>query len=121
MPGFYSRTSGVPAPVSVADETELLALARTHLGLGLGSSLLACIPVPAAAALSLDEARAAVERATTEADAAGLHGPAVTPWLLARIAELTHGASLRANTALIENDARVAGRLAAGLVEAPRS
>ena len=118
MPGFYSRSSGVPAPVSVADETELLELARTHLGLGLGSSVLACVPVPAAAALSLEMARAAVERATTEAEAAGLHGPAVTPWLLARIAELTDGASLRANTALIENDARVAGRLAAGLVAA---
>ena len=121
MPGFYSRSSGVPAPVIVADETELLELARTHLGLGLGSSVLACVPVPAAAALSLEVARAAVERATTEAEAAGLHGPAVTPWLLARIAELTDGASLRANTALIENDARVAGRLAAGLVAAAHS
>ena len=63
----------------------------------------------------LELARSAVDRATAEADAAGIHGPALTPWLLARIAELTDGASLRANTALIENDARVAGRLAAAL------
>jgi pseudouridine-5'-phosphate glycosidase len=47
-----------------------------------------------------------------EADAAGVGGPALTPWLLARISELTDGASMRANVALIENDARVAGRLA---------
>jgi pseudouridine-5'-phosphate glycosidase len=47
-----------------------------------------------------------------EAEVAGIGGPALTPWLLARIADLTAGASLRANTALIENDARVAGALA---------
>ena len=61
MPGFYSRSSGVPAPVRVADETELLELARTHFGLGIGSSVLACVPVPAAAALSLEVARAALD------------------------------------------------------------
>lgn len=115
MPGFYSRGSGVPAPASVPDEAAAARLVRTHLGLGLGSGMLVCVPVPETAALPLELARAAVERATAEADAAGVHGPALTPWLLARIAELTDGASLRANTALIENDARVAGRLAAAL------
>ena len=55
------------------------------------------------------------DRAVAEAAASGIHGPALTPWLLARIAELTDGASLRANVALIENDARVAGRLAVAL------
>ena len=60
-------------------------------------------------------ARRAVDQAVAEAEAAGIHGPALTPWLLARIAELTDGASLRANIALIENDARVAGRLAVAL------
>ena len=115
LPGFYSRGSGVPAPLSVADEAEAARLVGTHLGLGLGSGILVCVPVPAGAALSLEVARAAVERATAGADEAGIHGPALTPWLLARIAELTGGASLQANTALIENDARVAGRLAVAL------
>jgi pseudouridine-5'-phosphate glycosidase len=115
VPGFYSRKSGVAAPSSVADETEVARLIATHLGLGLGSGILICVPVPAEAALPLAVARAAVERATVEADHAGIHGPALTPWLLARIADLTDGASLRANTALIENDARVAGRLATAL------
>jgi pseudouridine-5'-phosphate glycosidase len=118
VPGFYSRTSGVPAPVSVADETAAARLVSTHLGLGLGSGLLLCVPVPSDVALPLDVARAAVERATAEADAAGIRGPALTPWLLGRIAELTDGASLRANTALIENDALVAGRLAVALSDA---
>jgi pseudouridine-5'-phosphate glycosidase len=115
MPGFYSRGTGVSAPASVPDEAAAARLVRTHLGLGLGSGLLVCVPVPEPAALPHELARAAVDQATAEADAAGIHGPALTPWLLARIAELTGGASLRANTALIENDARVAGRLAMAL------
>jgi pseudouridine-5'-phosphate glycosidase len=57
-----------------------------------------------------------VDQATTDAEAAGIHGPELTPWLLARIADITHGRSVRANTALIVNNARVAGRLAAALV-----
>jgi pseudouridine-5'-phosphate glycosidase len=115
MPGFYSRGSGVTAPGWTADETGAANLVETHLGLGLGSGILVCVPVPADAALPLEVARAAADRATAEAGPAGIHGPALTPWLLARIAELTDGASLRANTALIENDARVAGRLAMAL------
>ena len=112
LPGFYSRTSAVPAPVSVADEPAAAHLVRVHLGLGLGSGILVCTPVPAAAALPEEVARVAVERAIREAAAAGVAGPALTPWLLGRIAELTDGASVRANTALIVNDAAVAGRLA---------
>ena len=75
-----------------------------------------CVPVPREVALPEDVARDAVERAIADAESAGVRGPALTPWLLARIAELTGGASIRANTALIVNDARVAGELAAHLV-----
>jgi pseudouridine-5'-phosphate glycosidase len=88
---------------------------RTHLGLGLGSAILVCTPVPAADALPESEARAAIERAIAEGEAAAVAGPALTPWLLARIAELTNGASVRANTALIVHDAEVAGRLAVAI------
>lgn len=115
VPGFYSRESGIPAPLSVPDVTAAGHLVAVHLGLGLGSGVLLGVPVPAEQALPLDEARAAIEQATDEADRAGVHGPALTPWLLARVAELTDGASLRANTALIVNDARVAGELAVEL------
>jgi pseudouridine-5'-phosphate glycosidase len=87
----------------------------THLALGLGSAILVCVPVPEADALPSQEATDAVERAIRDAEAGGIAGPALTPWLLARIAAITGGASVRANTALIVNNARVAGRLAAAL------
>ncbi len=115
MPGFYSRRSGIPAPASVADEAEAARLVAAHDRLGLGSGVLLCAPVPAADELPLEVARAAIARATAEADAAGVHGPALTPWLLARVAAITDGASIRANTALIVNDARVAARIAVAL------
>lgn len=115
IPGFFSRSSGIPAPQSVADVAAAARLARTHLGLGLGTGLLVCVPVPAADELPRAEAEAAIERATREAEAAAVRGPALTPWILRRVGELTDGRSTRANVALIINDARVAGALAAAL------
>lgn len=117
LPGFFSRSSGIPAPQSVPDEAAAAALAATHLEL-LGSAVLVCVPVPAADELPRADAVAAIAHATAEAEAAGVHGPALTPWVLRRVADLTDGRSIRANTALIINDARVAGRLAAILAEA---
>jgi pseudouridine-5'-phosphate glycosidase len=114
LPGFYARSSGLPSPQTAPDVAAAAAIARVHLELGLGG-LLVCVPAPAAEALPGDVARDAVERAVREAEAAGIRGPGTTPWLLARIAEITNGASIRANTALIVNDARVAGRLAVAL------
>ena len=121
LPGFYARSAGIAAPHNVAGETEAATLVAAHLAIGLGSGILVCVPVPAEAALPEAAARAAVERATREAEDAGVHGPDLTPWLLARIADLTGGASVRANTALILNNAGFAGRLAVelGSVAAP--
>jgi pseudouridine-5'-phosphate glycosidase len=116
LPGFIARSAGIPAPHSVPDEAAVAALVETHLGLGLGSSVLVCVPVPADVALPSDEARAAIDQSIADAEAAGIHGPDLTPWLLARIAEVTGGRSVRANTALIVNNARVAGRLAGALI-----
>jgi pseudouridine-5'-phosphate glycosidase len=115
LPGFFSRASGIPAPQHVPDIETAADLARTHLALGLGSGVLICVPVPAADELPRAEAVAAIGRATAEAEAAGIHGPALTPWVLQRVADLTDGRSIRANTALIINNARVAGLLAAAV------
>ena len=118
LPGFYARSAGIAAPSSVSDVAAAARLVATHMALGLGGAILVCVPVPAADALPDDIARDAVERAIAEATEAGIGGPALTPWLLARIAVLTDGASVRANTSLIVNDARVAGELAAHLAPA---
>ena len=115
LPGFYARGSGIPAPISVPDIEAVAALVRAHGALGLGSGVLVCTPVPQADALPDDLTRDAVEQAVREAEHTGVSGPALTPWLLARIAALTDGASIAANTALIINDARVAGELAVAL------
>jgi len=115
LPGFFARSAGLLAPSSAPDIGAAASIVRTHLDLGLGGGILVCVPVPDADALPADLARQAVEQAIDDAASAGVAGPALTPWLLARIAVLTDGASLRANTALILNDASVAGELAGRL------
>jgi len=117
MPGFWSRRSGIHAPASVADVAAAARIVATHGALGLGSGVLLCVPVPEAEAYPLADARAAVARAISDALAAGIEGPALTPWLLARVAEITAGGSVRANVALIVNNALVAGQLAAVLAD----
>ncbi len=114
LPGFYARSSGIPAPSSVPDVAGAAAVVGIHLRLGLGGALI-CVPVPEPEALEDALVRDVVARAIADADAAGVRGPELTPWLLARIATLTYGASIRANTALIVNDAAVAGTLAVEL------
>jgi pseudouridine-5'-phosphate glycosidase len=115
LPGFYSRSSGLPVPIVARDVTEAATIVRRHVELGLGSGVVLAVPVPEAAALPREEAEAAVERAWTEAEEAAIRGPATTPWLLARVAELTEGRSQHANRALIEHNAEVAGELAVAL------
>jgi pseudouridine-5'-phosphate glycosidase len=115
VPGFFARSSGIKAPAPAADVAAAARIVAAHFGLGLGSGALVCVPVPADQVLPDDVARDAVARAVEDAEAAGITGPSVTPWLLARIAELTNGRSVPANTALIVNNARVAAQLAAAL------
>ncbi|HEX5825580.1 MAG TPA: pseudouridine-5'-phosphate glycosidase, partial [Candidatus Limnocylindrales bacterium] len=114
LPGFYARSSGLASPETVASVEEAARIVAVHLELGLGGFLV-CVPVPEAEALPGEVARTAVGQAIREAAAASVAGPALTPWLLTRIAEITEGASVRANTALIVNDARIAGQLAVAL------
>jgi pseudouridylate synthase len=115
VPGFFARSSGVPSPTAAREVEGAADIVAAHLGLGLGSGALVCVPLPAEQALPDDVARDAVDRAVVDAEAAGIVGPALTPWLLARIATLTEGRSVSANTALIVNNARVAASLAAAL------
>ena len=118
LPGFFAVSAGSAAPVTVPDLVTAARVVRTHLSLGLGTGVLVTVPVPEADALPIAQANDAVERAIRESEEAGVRGPALTPRLLARIAELTGGASVRANKALIVNDARVAAALAVELARA---
>ena len=87
-------------------------LARQQSALGLEAAIVVAVPVPDAAALDRAVADEATTRAIADAERADVHGPASTPWVLARIAELTGGRSVEANLALIENNARIAGLIA---------
>ena len=115
VPGFYSRSSGIKAPASVPDIGAAARLVALHFAAGIGGGVLVCTPPPADLAIPEAEARAVVEQCVCEAEAAGIDGPAVTPWLLQRIAVVTEGRFVRTNTALIIDDARVAGHLARAL------
>ncbi len=116
IPGFYARRSGIPAPVSVPDVAAAADVIRAHEAMGLTSGLVICNPVPEADALDDVLAREAIEQALREAEHTGISGAAVTPWLLARVARLTDGASVKANVALIVNNAKTGGELAAALL-----
>jgi pseudouridine-5'-phosphate glycosidase len=115
FPAFFSRSSGLKLEARADSPEAVAALAHQLFGLGLGSGLLVCVPCPAEAARPRAEMERAIAAALGEAEAQGIHGKAVTPFLLARVAELTHGESKAANLALLENNAAVAARIAAAL------
>ncbi len=116
FPAFYSRQSDLPVDARADSPQEVVAIARSQSDLGLPAALLVAVPVPAADELPREEAEAAIAQAVRQADEMDLHGAAVTPFLLARIAELTAGRSLQANWSLLINNARVAARIAQALV-----
>ena len=115
--GFYSRTSGHRAPLRVDTPEEAAALIDNQRSLGLEGGVLITQPLPPEIALPADEVAAAVDQAEAELQAQGIHGPASTPFVLARVAELTEGRSVVANLEIIRRDAALAGRIAVALAE----
>ncbi len=115
FPAFYSRSSGLPVDVRCDTPGEVAALWRAKRALGLPGGLLVTVPVPAADEIPAAEIEPAIVRAVNDAAAAGLRSAQVTPYLLARLAELTGAASVAANVALLKNNAAVAGAIAAAL------
>jgi len=116
LAGFFSRESGRRLDYRVTDGAAVAALFGHQSRLGLEAAIVVAVPVPEEAALPREEADAAIAQAIADAESAKIHGPASTPWVLARVAELTGGRSVVANLALIESNARVAGLVAAELV-----
>jgi len=112
FPAFYSRTSGLKLEARADSAGEVAAMIKTKWEMGLEGGVLIAAPIPEAAALPASEIEAAIEQALAAAEAQGVKGKAVTPFLLAKVAEVTGGRSLQANVALLENNARVASEVA---------
>lgn len=116
FPAFFSRTSGLRIHARVETPAEAAGVLREHWTLGLGSGALVCVPCPEEEALPQEAVEAALERALGAAEAGGISGKALTPYLLSHMSDLTQGASLRANLALLRQNARVGAELACALV-----
>ncbi|MGI9107366.1 MAG: pseudouridine-5'-phosphate glycosidase [Pyrinomonadaceae bacterium] len=115
LPAFYTRQSGLPVDVRVDTPEETRSLVEAQHALELQGALLVCVPVPVESEVPagiLDEALAA---ALAEAESQRINGRELTPFLLSRMAEHSGGATLRANLALLENNARIAAQIAATL------
>ena len=115
FPAFYSTASGLPVSARADAPEEVAAIASAHWALRMRSAVLVAVPCPADAAIPAGEIARAIDEALDEAAAAGVSGAALTPFLLSRVAARTGGRALRANLALLENNARVAGRIAVAL------
>jgi len=112
FPAFYSRESGLPVSARVDSPEEAVAFARAHWEIGMKSAVLICQPLPPRDALERVKVEAAIQQARKDARRQKIHGQALTPFLLARLVELTGGDSLRANLALLLNNAHLAAEIA---------
>ena len=117
LPAFYSQKSGLTLDARVDTADDAARVIATALRLELGHGVLIAVPVPVRDELPRDRAETAIARALEEATAQGVSGKAVTPFLLARVSELTEGESRRANLALLINNAHTAARIAVALVK----
>jgi pseudouridine-5'-phosphate glycosidase len=112
LPAFYSVSSGLALTARVESPEQAAAVWRAQQALGGGAGMLLAVAPPAEAAMERAVVEAAIERALRRATQAGVSGAAVTPFLLAAMAEETGGESLQANLALLKQNARVAAQVA---------
>jgi pseudouridine-5'-phosphate glycosidase len=112
MPAFYSRQSSLPIDVRCDAPEEVIQLFRTQRELGIESALLVTVPVPAEAEVPEEILNKILAESLRDAENSKINGRDLTPFLLARMARLSEGATLRANIALLENNARVAAHIA---------
>lgn len=117
FPAFYSRESGLPVDVRADSPEEVAKIAQTHWQMGNSSAVLVVVPPPVEAALPREQVERWIEQAVQEANQRGIHGAGVTPFLLARMAELSGGTSLQANLALLRQNARVGAQIAGALAD----
>jgi pseudouridine-5'-phosphate glycosidase len=112
FPSFYSRSSGHAAPQRTDSVEDLAAMMRAKWALGLAGGIAVTNPVPVEDEIPADEIGSLIDQALAECDERGIHGKDITPFLLGRIVELSGGASLETNIALVRNNARLGAALA---------
>ncbi len=113
LPAFYCRTSGFRVDYRIDTPEELAKVFKTQNELDMKGGMLVTNPIPEEYAMPADTINAAIDQAISECNAKGIHGKETTPFLLARVSELTGGDSLASNIQLVFNNARVAARTAA--------
>jgi pseudouridine-5'-phosphate glycosidase len=118
FPAFWSRSSGLAAPLRLDTPAAVAGLIRSKRALALGGGVLVCNPVPKEHEFPASEIEAHIRQAVAEAADQGVTGKAVTPFILGRLLELTSGRSLATNIALIKNNAALAARVALELASA---
>lgn len=112
FPAFWSRSSGLKAPLQLNSAKDIAAAQKLRTVLGLPGGQLVANPIPPEAEIVPDVINPVINQALAEADAQAIQAKAVTPFLLQRIFELTEGRSLDANIALVLNNARLAAEIA---------
>ncbi|MEO3414205.1 pseudouridine-5'-phosphate glycosidase [Roseovarius sp. CAU 1744] len=116
FPAFWSAQSGLPAPLRMDHAGQIAAAHRMRAQLGLPGGQLVANPIPEAHEIPASRLAPLIARASREADDQGITGKAVSPYLLKRLGDLTGGQTLKANIALVLNNARLAAAIAAELV-----
>jgi len=117
FPAFYAASSGLPVDTRVDSPAEAAAIIRAKWEMGLHGAVLVTVPPPADLALPAEEVEAAVEAAMRDASVSGVTGKALTPYLLARVSEITAGRSLEVNIGLLVQNARIAAQIAVQLAD----
>lgn len=115
MPAFYSRSSGLTVDERVETAKDVAAIIHSRDELELKNSILLTVPVPSEFEIGRDEVESILAAALKLADANGIRGKDITPFLLAQMSQHSDGRTLDANIALLENNARVAAEIAAAL------
>ena len=117
FPAFWSRSSGLRSPLRLDTPERIAAFQHMREALGIAGGMLIGNPVPEKDEIPAQEMEAYIGRALANADAKGIAGKAVTPFLLSDIYYITEGRSLTTNIALVENNARLAGKIAVALAK----
>ena len=117
LPAFYTRKSGFAVDYRIDTPEEIAAAFRAKIDMGLAGGMLVTNPIPEEYSMDADVINKAIDEAVAESKAKGIHGKETTPFLLAKIKDITGGDSLASNIRLVYNNAALAAKIAAGMAE----